>query len=202
MHAAHNLAKEHAEGSRWLLIVADIDRLRDVNGLYGFGFGDELLRQFARRLSSMCVAPGDGGASRRRPVRATGAGFGCRGQQSAWHDHRIPGSPVPHRRVRADLDLACWCRPVSRSRQQFSSADARGGAGARECPTRQGCPGGNVRPADQPGRDGKQDVGEGVAQRGRARGAGAATTNRRSISSPARCSPSRPCCVGGTPTGA
>ena len=41
-----------------MLIVADIDRLRDVNGLYGFGFGDELLRQFARRLSSMCVAPG------------------------------------------------------------------------------------------------------------------------------------------------
>ncbi|MFL5338441.1 MAG: putative bifunctional diguanylate cyclase/phosphodiesterase [Geminicoccaceae bacterium] len=55
--ATPDLESEHAGGGRWLLIVADIDRLRDVNGLHGFGFGDEVLRQFARRLRSMCVAP-------------------------------------------------------------------------------------------------------------------------------------------------
>ena len=36
-----------------LLMVIDIARLRDVNGLYGFALGDELLRQFARRLTAM-----------------------------------------------------------------------------------------------------------------------------------------------------
>jgi diguanylate cyclase (GGDEF)-like protein len=36
-----------------LLLVIDIARLRDVNGLYGFGVGNELLRQFARRLTAL-----------------------------------------------------------------------------------------------------------------------------------------------------
>ena len=51
------LAGEQAQSGRWLLVVADIDRLRDVNGLHGFGVGDELLRQFARRLISLCAPP-------------------------------------------------------------------------------------------------------------------------------------------------
>jgi diguanylate cyclase (GGDEF)-like protein len=51
--AAPSLEAELALGRRWLLIVADIDRLRDVNGLHGFGFGDEVLRQLARRLTSV-----------------------------------------------------------------------------------------------------------------------------------------------------
>ncbi|MGD9511659.1 MAG: putative bifunctional diguanylate cyclase/phosphodiesterase, partial [Geminicoccaceae bacterium] len=41
-----------------LLLVIDIARLRDINGFYGFGVGDELLRQFARRLTAL--SGGDG----------------------------------------------------------------------------------------------------------------------------------------------
>ena len=40
-------------GDRQLLLIVDIARLRDVNGTYGFEFGDQLLRLFARRLTSL-----------------------------------------------------------------------------------------------------------------------------------------------------
>ena len=92
-NATPDLESEHAGGGRWLLIVADIERLRDVNGLHGFGFGDEVLRQFARRLSSMCVRARPGGTSGGRPVRAAHAGFRCRGQQSAGDGYRILSRP-------------------------------------------------------------------------------------------------------------
>ncbi len=45
------------EQAQQLLLVIDIARLRDVNGLHGFGFGDDLLRQFARRLTALAGAP-------------------------------------------------------------------------------------------------------------------------------------------------
>jgi diguanylate cyclase (GGDEF)-like protein len=44
-------------GSQFLLLVVDIARLRDINGMHGFGFGDDLLRQFARRLGSVTDGP-------------------------------------------------------------------------------------------------------------------------------------------------
>jgi diguanylate cyclase (GGDEF)-like protein len=50
--APRELERSHAEGRQLLLLVVDIARLRDVNGLHGFRFGDELLRQFARRLTA------------------------------------------------------------------------------------------------------------------------------------------------------
>ena len=46
------LRRAQAAGAQLLLIVIDIARLREVNGLHGFGFGDELLRQFGRRLAA------------------------------------------------------------------------------------------------------------------------------------------------------
>jgi diguanylate cyclase (GGDEF)-like protein len=54
---AKMLDSSGAEGSGLLLVVVDIVRLRDINGLHGFSFGDELLRQFARRLTMVAGAP-------------------------------------------------------------------------------------------------------------------------------------------------
>ena len=166
--AAHNLAKEHAEGSRWLLIVADIDRLRDVNGLYGFGFGDELLRQFARRLSPMCVAPG-------MAARVGGDRFALlvpalafRGQQSACHDHRILARPFRIAGCELILTLHAGAALFPDHGNSFHRL-MRAAEQALESARRdKDVRGSNVRPADQPGRDGKQVVGEGVAQCGRA----------------------------------
>ena len=39
------------------LVVVDLDRLRDINGLHGYGFGDEVLRQLARRLMTLLQPP-------------------------------------------------------------------------------------------------------------------------------------------------
>jgi diguanylate cyclase (GGDEF)-like protein len=50
------LERAQADRSQLLLLVCDIARLRDVNGLHGFGFGDDLLRQFARRLGAVTGA--------------------------------------------------------------------------------------------------------------------------------------------------
>jgi diguanylate cyclase (GGDEF)-like protein len=49
------LRPQAGAGARMLLVI-DIAQLRDVNGLYGFAFGDELLRQFARRLTALAGA--------------------------------------------------------------------------------------------------------------------------------------------------
>ena len=46
-----------AERAQQLLLVIDIARLRDINGLHGFSFGDDLLRQFARRLTAVTGVP-------------------------------------------------------------------------------------------------------------------------------------------------
>ncbi len=59
MHAAGSSLLEGVpeQGGQLLLLVLDIVRLRDINGVHGFGFGDDLLRQFGRRLSSVAGAP-------------------------------------------------------------------------------------------------------------------------------------------------
>ncbi len=58
MHATAPALLDLALGDKvtQLLLVIDIARLRDVNGLHGFGFGDDLLRQFARRLTKVTAA--------------------------------------------------------------------------------------------------------------------------------------------------
>ena len=51
--AAPRLRPPRGGAAPLMLTVIDIARLRDVNGLYGFAVGDELLRQCARRLTSL-----------------------------------------------------------------------------------------------------------------------------------------------------
>ena len=54
MHATGaNLLENASEAACHSLLVVDIARLRDVNATHGFGFGDELLRQFGRRIGSI-----------------------------------------------------------------------------------------------------------------------------------------------------
>jgi diguanylate cyclase (GGDEF)-like protein len=54
--ATRALGEAVEAGGRLILLVADVDRLRDINGLYGYGFGDEVLRQIARRIAILCPA--------------------------------------------------------------------------------------------------------------------------------------------------
>ena len=61
-----------------MLLVIDIARLRDVNGLHGFGFGDDLLRQFARRLTAVTAR-----RRRRRGWAATASRCSCRTRPGA-----------------------------------------------------------------------------------------------------------------------
>ena len=144
MHATAPALLDLALGDKvtQLLLVIDIARLRDVNGLHGFGFGDELLRQFARRLTHATASRLDGGADGRRPLRAAGAEPGrCRRRQpqSRLCRHRCPRPPVPSSpAARSVVRGACRGGAVSRSRQRLRSADARGGAGAGELPVATG----------------------------------------------------------------
>ena len=59
MHATAPSLLDRAlvERAQQLLLVIDIARLRDINGLHGFSFGDDLLRQFARRLTAVTGVP-------------------------------------------------------------------------------------------------------------------------------------------------
>jgi diguanylate cyclase (GGDEF)-like protein len=59
--ALHELAPGELEtarraGTGLILLVVDIDRLREVNGAYGYPVGDALLRQVGRRLTALCPA--------------------------------------------------------------------------------------------------------------------------------------------------
>lgn len=46
-----------AAGHRIVLVVLDLERLRDINAVHGYGFGDEVLRQTARRLNTLGIVP-------------------------------------------------------------------------------------------------------------------------------------------------
>jgi diguanylate cyclase (GGDEF)-like protein len=52
--AAGTLDAAGRQGRKVLLVVVDIDRLRDVNGAHGYGMGDDVLRLAARRLVAIC----------------------------------------------------------------------------------------------------------------------------------------------------
>ncbi|MFZ1428034.1 MAG: EAL domain-containing protein [Geminicoccaceae bacterium] len=51
--AGRVLESAAAAGTSLVLIVVDLERLRDINDLHGYGVGDEVLRQTARRLSTL-----------------------------------------------------------------------------------------------------------------------------------------------------
>ena len=84
-----------------MLLVIDIARLRDINGLYGFAFGDELLR------SSPAVLAASRGPRRWwRGWAATGSRARRRLAARRRGDGRTthpgdPGAPFPSFRVRA-----------------------------------------------------------------------------------------------------
>ncbi len=54
--AARMLESASAAGTPLVLIVVDLERLRDINGTHGYVVGDEVLRQTARRLSTLDTA--------------------------------------------------------------------------------------------------------------------------------------------------
>ena len=57
MHATGSgLLDNASETTGHSLLVIDIARLRDINSTHGFGFGDELLRQFGRRIATIAGA--------------------------------------------------------------------------------------------------------------------------------------------------
>ena len=177
MHATAPALLDLALGDKvtQLLLVIDIARLRDVNGLHGFGFGDDLLRQFARRLTKVTAARPTAarmGGDRFALLVANPAGAEAAAAMAVAVD-RCPRPPVRHRRLRGQRARACRGGAVSRSRQRLRPADARGRAGAGElAPDR--WPLAHVRSAAQSSRGRPQVDGEGAQARRRARRAAAA----------------------------
>ncbi len=169
--AAALLRPQAGAGSRMLLVI-DIAQLRDVNGLYGFAFGDELLRQFARRLTALAGAEavvarmgGDRFAVLAPLPRAPRP---RRGQARPW---RCARAPVPSFGLRRDRQRACRRRLLPGPRHRLRGSDAGGRAGPGGQPAREPLVAA-VRPSAQPGGRRPQDHGEGAATGARARRAG------------------------------